>query len=329
MPASARILIAEPMDFSPAAVQLLRQIGQVDLKDTDSQGLRQALEEYDIFWFRLANRIDAELLKPPLRCRILATPVTGLDHICLKTCAEQGIQVVSLRGEVEFLKTVRATAELTIALTYAVLRHVPRAVESVQQGVWNRDLFRGREVFGKTVGLVGLGRLGTIVAEYFSVMGARVIGYDPRPDFPHHVCRQCDSLLDMLAASDIVSVHAKYDETTRHLLGPRQFAAMKPGAVLINTARGGIVDETALLAALDSGQVSAAGLDVLDGEPKITGEHPVVKYAQTHDNLLITPHIGGNTSESFAKTEMFLARRILEIWHAVQEDTAGRSARSA
>lgn len=308
-----KILIAEPQDFSPRAIALLKRIGQVDLWECGTGNLRQALENYDVFWFRLAHRMTREVLTGDIRCRILATPVTGIDHIDLEACAERGIRVVCLRGEYDFLKKVRATAELTLGLTLALLRHIPDAADSVKSGTWNRDLFRGRELFEKTAGIVGMGRLGNIVAGYFRTFGMKVIGYDPRPDFPLDVADRAETLQELLEKSDVVSIHVKYDEDTRHLFRRVHFESMKKSAVLINTSRGGIVDDEALLWALSSGQIAGAALDVLDGEPNISLGHPVLEYSRTHSNLLVVPHIGGNTEESFAKTETFLALRVLEL----------------
>src|SRR5205823_3158989 len=161
--------------------------------------------EYDIVWFRLAQRVDRTFFEPPPRCRILAVPVTGLDHIDLDACAENQVRVVSLRGEYDFLKDIRATAELTIGLTLALLRQISAAAADVLAGNWNRDAFRGRELYGKTIGLVGVGRLGKIAAGYFRSFGAEVIGYDPRPDFPHEAAERIDSLPDLLGQADIVS----------------------------------------------------------------------------------------------------------------------------
>ena len=309
---SFRILIAEPLDFSAEAVRLLEEIGEVELRPCGAEALPAMLREYDVCWFRLAHRIDRRMLADHVRCRVLATPVTGLDHIDLEACAEYGIEVVSLRGEVEFLKNVRATAELTIALALALFRKIPSAAQSVTDGVWNRDLFRGRELFGKIAGIVGMGRLGTIVEGYFQAFGMTVVGCDPRPDLPQEAARCVATLEDLLAQSDLVSLHVPLTESTRHLMGRREFNLMKDGAVLINTSRGGVIDEDALLDALRSGRLAGAALDVLDGEPFISSEHKLVQYACQHSNLLIVPHIGGNTIESFRKTEVFLARRVVE-----------------
>lgn len=138
-----------------------------------------------------------------------------------------------------------------------------------------------------------------------------MLGYDIRADFPDDVQR-CATLLELLSKSDLVSVHVSYDVSTHHLLTGPHFAAMKPGAFFINTSRGGVVDEAALLATLERGQLAGAAVDVLSGEPAIDGAHPVVRYAQKHSNLLVVPHIGGNTVESFEKTELFIAEKVLE-----------------
>jgi D-3-phosphoglycerate dehydrogenase / 2-oxoglutarate reductase len=313
---SLRILIAEPLDFSPDAVRLLETAAEVTLSPTDRAGLAAAFREYDVVWFRLAHCVDRTLLDGELRCRMLVTPVTGLDHIDLEACAEHGISVLSLRGETEFLKQVRATAELTLALALALLRNLPAATVSTQAGHWNRDLFRGRELFGKTAGLVGVGRLGSIVAGYFEALGMNVLGYDPRPDFPAAVARRVEWLPDLLKQSDVVSLHVAYHPATRHLIGREELAAMKPEGVLINTSRGGVIDEGALFDALSEGRIAGAALDVLDGEPHIRPDHPLLTYSRQHDNLLIVPHIGGNTVESFAKTEMFLAQKVVAALQA-------------
>jgi len=143
--------------------------------------------------------------------------------------------------------------------------------------------------------------------------GMRVIGFDPRPDFPLDVAERAESLHELLEQSDVVSIHVNYEEATRHLFRREHFERMKNSSVLINTSRGGIVDDEAMLWALDTGQIAGAALDVLDGEPHITASHSVIEYSRNHSNVLVVPHIGGNTEESFVKTETFLALRVLEL----------------
>lgn len=253
------------------------------------------------------------MLGPQPRCRVLVAGVTGLDHIDLEACAERAVRVLSLKGETEFLKDVRATAELTVGLLLALVRHIPAAVSHVRSGGWDRGLFRGRELFEKTAGIVGMGRLGSQVAHILAAFGMRVLGCDPRPDFPEGLAERCPRLEDLLAQSDVVSLHVPYGPATHHLIGRAELQAMKKTALLVNTSRGGVVDETAILEALGSGAMAGAALDVLEGEPAIDGTHPVIRALPAHDNLLVVPHLGGNTTESLEKTEVFLAERLVAL----------------
>jgi D-3-phosphoglycerate dehydrogenase / 2-oxoglutarate reductase len=311
MPDRPRILIAEPLDFSPQAVAILGAAGEVVQEPWPAERLPQAFQEFDAVWLRLAHRVDAAILGPRPRCRVLAAAVTGLDHLDLDACRERGVRVVSLRGETDFLKTVRATAEHTVALLLALLRRIPEAANAVRRGEWRRDLYRGHELHGKTAGIVGVGRLGTLVAGYLRAFGMRVVGHDPHTPFAPTVAEPMASLEALLAVADVVSLHVPYSTETRGLLGARQFAALKPGAVLVNTARGGVIDEAALLAALESGHLAGAALDVLDGEPEVSPDHPLIQAARRRSDLLIVPHLGGNTWESLQKTEVFLAHKVV------------------
>jgi D-3-phosphoglycerate dehydrogenase / 2-oxoglutarate reductase len=305
-----RILIAEPKDFSARALARLQQLGQVELREVDKDGLQQAFSEYEVVWLRLGHRVRASDFGAAPRCRILAVPATGLDHLDLEAAARLGVRVVSLRGETDFLRNVRATAELTIGLLLALVRRIPNARDAVRCGSWNRDAFRGHELFERTAGIVGVGRLGTLVAEYLSAMGMKVLGYDPHASaFPSGV-RRMESLRALLGVSDVVSLHASYDASTHHLIGPGEIRAMQPHAVLVNTARGGLVDEQALLEALREGRLTGAALDVLQGEPHIDASHSLVAASKQLDNLLIVPHIGGSTYESLEKAECFVAERV-------------------
>ena len=308
--ARPRLLIAEPVDFTRPALDLLSNHFDLVLGDAD---LADAMYEYDAVWVRLQRRIDADVLGAAPRCRFIATPVTGLDRIDLAACERLGVQVLALKGETEFLRTVRATAEMTMALLLALLRQLPSAVEDTLEGRWDRDRFRGREIFGKTAGIVGMGRLGSIVAEYLRAMGMNVVGVDPRDDFPHALAERV-TLHELLERSDVISLHVPYEPATRHLLGADAFTRAKEGAVLVNTSRGGVVDEAAMVAALESGRLAGAAVDVLDGEPDISAEHPVLRAARRLPNLLVTPHLGGNTFESFEKTELFLAKKLVRAF---------------
>jgi D-3-phosphoglycerate dehydrogenase len=196
-----------------------------------------------------------------------------------------------------------------------LLRHLPAAVTHVHDGGWDRDQFKGHELHEKTVGVVGYGRLGRIVARYVRAFDARVLVTDP-----HVGASALDpgivlvTLEELLQEADLVTLHVNLCDATYGFFGPAQFTAMKPGSWFINTSRGELVDEQALLAALRSGHIAGAAVDVLAAERSAgMGSHPLVVYARENENLIITPHIGGCTVESMAKTESFLAERLLSL----------------
>lgn len=306
-----KILIAEPDNFSPKAVQIASQAGEVDLRNISSSKLQWAFETYDVFWFRLGFRITEELLRTPnRRTRIIVCPATGLDHIALETCQELNVQVISLKGETEFLSSVRATAELTFGLTLSLLRKIPQAIEDVRKGKWDRDRFKGSEILGKTIGIIGVGRLGKIVGQYFQAFGSKVLGYDVK-DFEAPFITKVNSLEELVSRSDIVSLHVNYETSNHHLVNSALLEKFKPGSILINTSRGGLVDEEALIISLKNGQLGGAAVDVIENE-HFFQKSPLIQYAREYDNLLITPHIGGNTGESFVKTEVFAAKKLVK-----------------
>jgi D-3-phosphoglycerate dehydrogenase / 2-oxoglutarate reductase len=307
-----RILIAEPEDFSRGALQLLNGVGEVELRRPAADELPRVFLEYDVVFLRLGFRITRDALGQRPRTRVLALNVTGLDHVDLEACRERGIDVVSLRGETEFLRTIRATAELTVGLLLALMRQIAPAARSVRQGLFDRDPFRGHELFEKTAGVVGVGRIGSLVAGYYRAFGMNVIGYDPAPELWPAGVERVGSMALLCERSDVVSVHASYGPDTHHLIGRAELAEMKESAVLVNTARGGLIDEVALLRAIDSGKLAGAALDVVQGEPQPGSDHPLLAYARTSDRLLIVPHIGGNTFESLDRTERFVAARVIE-----------------
>jgi D-3-phosphoglycerate dehydrogenase len=316
-----RILIAESRGFPVAARRRLEPHGEVVLADLDRTGLQAAIPHVQVLWVRLRHRIDEALLDRAPALEMIATPTTGLTHIDLAAVERRRIELVSLRGETDFLKDVRATAEHTIALILALLRHIPAAAAHVSAGGWDRNLFRGSEIYGRTVGVIGYGRLGRIVARYLRAFDARVLAADPDvADMEPGIERA--GLDELLRASDIVTLHVNLHAGTRRFFGRREFALLRPGSFFINTSRGELVDETALAAALDSGRLAGAAVDVLSDE-HIPG-NPLIG----RPNLLITPHIGGCTLESMQKTEVFLAAKVAHLL-SVSNETAAETARPA
>ena len=326
MPA-VRILVAESERFSPEAAELLRGAGRLELAELDRAGLLAALAEVEVLWVRLRHRVDEEVLSAAPRLRAVVSPTTGLNHVDLRAAEARGVSVLSLRGETDFLKEVRATAEHTVGLMLALMRHIPAAVEDVRAGAWARDRFVGSELHERAVGVVGYGRLGRIVARYLACFGARVTVTDPHLDRAElEPGVGAASLPELLEGSRLVTLHADLNEDNHGFFGRAEFARMPPGALFVNTARGELVDERALLEALRSGRLAGAALDVLAGESAAgMGGHPLVDYAREHGNLLITPHVGGATAESMERTERFMAGRLLEFLSRAQ-DTPGPAA---
>jgi D-3-phosphoglycerate dehydrogenase len=311
-----RILVAESSGFSPRAAELLREAGDLALADLDRNALLAAVREIDVLWVRLRHRIDRQLLDAAPQLKVIATPTTGLNHIDLNESRVRGIQVLSLSGETAFLNDIRATAEHTLGLILALIRHLPAAATHARFGGWNRDQFKGRELHGKTVGVVGYGRLGRIVSRYLRGFDTVILTADP--DVTTASVEPPVTLVPLarlLGESNLVTLHVNLSKKTRAFFGREQFSAMKEGAWFINTSRGELVDETALLDALKSGHLAGAALDVISGEDGERMEsHPVVAYALEHENLILTPHIGGCTEESMAQTEVFLAEKVLNIF---------------
>jgi D-3-phosphoglycerate dehydrogenase len=211
------------------------------------------------------------------------------------------------------LRNITPAAEHSWLLLMACARQLRGATAHVLAGGWDRNLFPGVMLRGRTLGVVGCGRIGQWMGRYAEAFGMARSGYDPHlpaETWPAHIARA--PLDELLAASDFVTVHVPLTDETRGLLGRRELGLMKPTAAVVNTSRGGIVDEAALLDALRGGRLAAAGLDVIDGEPD-TNHHPLVAYARGHENLIVTPHVGGFSPDALRYVLDFSCRRIREV----------------
>lgn len=309
-----KILITEPDRFSQEAHTVLQEIGEVRLGPFTRAALLATLPGYDAIMVRLGHSIDAELIQNAPDLKYIVSPTTGLDHIDLETAAKKGIKVLSLKGEVEFLRSIPATAELTWGLLLSLIRWIPSAVRSVNEGKWQRDDFRGNDLAGKCLGILGYGRIGEKIAKYGLAFGMEVWVYDPRNEQNDNRVHYASSVEHLFLKCDIVSIHIPLNETTVGLIGENELMKMKAGSWLINTSRGQVIQESALIKALDSGVLRGAALDVVCGE--VEGSvftSPLLEYARSHDNLLITPHIGGATTESMEGTEIFMAKKFRKV----------------
>lgn len=255
-------------------------------------------------------RFDQATLNRAPDLRVISTATTGADHIDSQALADRRIPLLTLAGERELLHNLTPAAEHSWLLLMACARRIRGAMRHVLEGQWQREEFPGTMLKGKTLGLIGCGRIGSWMSQYARAFEMDVIGYDPHIEAWPAAIEKSD-LDGLLETADFISIHVPLNTQTRGMIGKREFALMKSGAVLINTSRGSITDEGALLAALEEGRLGATGLDVLDGEPAID-HHPLVEYARRHENLIVTPHIGGFCPDAVKIVVAHAARRIVQ-----------------
>jgi D-3-phosphoglycerate dehydrogenase len=230
--------------------------------------------------------------------KLFITATTGADHVDAEALERRKIPLYTLRSEKEFLKNITSAAEHSWLLLLACARRLKAAVYAADKGEWNRDQFPGLLLRGKTLGIIGCGRIGQWMATYATAFGMTCLGFDPvLKDWPASIKKT--DLENLLRLSDFVTLHVPLEDSTKNLLGPREFSLMKKGVVVINTSRGSVLDEQALLKALQEGRVSSAGLDVLAHEPDVKDD-ALIRYAASHPQLIITPHIAGYTPESLS-----------------------------
>lgn len=245
---------------------------------------------------------------------LIITATTGATHIDQAALAERDIPLMTLKGQTEFLRGITPAAELSWALVLACARHLRAAIDHVGDGQWERTRFPGLMLKGRSIGLIGMGRIGGWMARYAEAFGMTVNYHDPHagdaPSFANAM-----SLEDLVAASDIVSIHVHVDDSTRGMINADLLARFRPGAIFINTARSELTDEEALVAALKTGRLSAVGADVLAHEPE-PEKSPLWRHARDHDNVIITPHIGGFCPDAVDHVVAFTCDRILQHFAA-------------
>jgi D-3-phosphoglycerate dehydrogenase len=312
------VWIGEPAGFCDEAKRILENSCEVVYQKISEVDLPDVFDSCDVFIFRLGFKIQEEDLKLHQRCKIIATPVTGLDHIDLKACDENNIKIISLKGEFDFLQEVRATAEFTFALILSLIRNIIQATLDVKQSEFNRDAFRGHELYQKKMGIIGFGRLGKMVAQYAKAFGMNVLIHEiDSSKVPLDSDYKFLALDDLLYQADFITLHVDAHENNAMMVNEEFLSKMKRNSYLINTSRGSLIDESALVYALENELISGAALDVVQGEPDVDFDNRLFEYNRTHSNLLITPHLGGNTFESCDKTECFIANKIIDkLFHA-------------
>jgi D-3-phosphoglycerate dehydrogenase / 2-oxoglutarate reductase len=298
-----RILVCD--NLAPEGLELLCEAGEVEVRT----GLPEAdlvalVPGFDAIIVRSATQITAPVIETAVHCRVIARAGVGVDNIDVPAATRRGILVVNSPAG-----NILAAAEHAVALIMAAARCLPQSNALLKAGTWDRKTYIGRQVQGKTVGLVGLGNVGAEVAKRARGLGMTVLAYDPyvTAERALTVGAQLIGLEDLLECSDFVSLHAVASAETEHLIGAAQLALMKPAAVLINTARGALVEEAALVDALTNGRLAAAALDVFAEEP--TQNRELVELP----NVIATPHMGAMTQEAQLNVAVDAAKQVVDV----------------
>ena len=298
-----RILVTEPEYFDGDAVSILESCGDVVAKRMGKDELAEKIADFDAIIVRIETHLDKKVLARAKRLRIIGSATTGLNHIDVDYAGERGIRIINLHGT----HTI-PTAEHTMALILSLSRKIPWAYRSVSEGKWERYRFIGEQLDGKTLGIIGIGRIGSKVAEYAKAFGMKIIAYDP------YVKSSKDAKLvnlnSLLENSDIITLHAALTGESTSLICKHEFGLMKRNALLINTARAGLIDNAALIEALKDGKINGAAIDVFEDEPLSERDFLIVEYARNNSNLIITPHIGASTAEAAHEAGLEIAKGV-------------------
>jgi D-3-phosphoglycerate dehydrogenase / 2-oxoglutarate reductase len=295
------ILITDGLDERGQSI--LRASAKVDIHEKISpEELLQIIADYDALIVRGQTRVTADVIDAATRLKVIGRAGVGVDNIDLEAAKPRNITVVNAPSSI----TV-AVAELAFGLLLALARGIPRADATMKQGQWLKKEFEGVELYGKTLGIIGFGRIGMEVSKRASAFGMNVIIYDPNvsEDELLHNDVEPVSIQDLFAWSDFISLHLPLNVHTRDLIGPLAFSQMKDGVRIVSTARGGIIDEAALLNALNNGKVAGAALDVFETEP------PGLTELVSHPSVIVTPHIGAQTAEAQSRAAEDIANEVL------------------
>ena len=292
-----KVLITDPI--AKEGVEILKREGfQVDEKPgIPKEELIATIPEYDAIIVRSATKVTREVIEAAKKLRVIGRAGVGLDNIDREAAKERGIKVLNTPEA-----TSISVAELSLAMMFANARPLVEGTTSLKQGKWEKKRLKGFELYGKTLGIIGIGRIGKELAKRAKALGMRVLAYDPYVSSSD--VAELTTLDNLLKESDFISIHTPLTDETRHLISREEFEKMKDGVVLINCARGGIVDEDALYEALKSGKVKSAGIDVYEKEP------PIGNRLLELENVVLTPHIGAQTSEGQKRAGIGIAELV-------------------
>jgi D-3-phosphoglycerate dehydrogenase len=287
-------------------IDILREAGiEVDERPgIGADELLKAIEDADGLVIRSNTKVTADVVRAARRLKVVGRAGSGLDNVDIPACNKRGIVVMNTPGG-----NTNSAAEHTIAMILALSRHIPQATASMKAGKWEKKRFMGQEVAGKTLGIIGMGRIGSVLTQLAQGLRMKVIAFDPYvlPGMAEKLGVEMAELDDLLAKSDYITVHTPLTKETRGFLNLELFSKMKPGAYILNCARGGIINEEDLHKALTSGIIAGAGLDVFEKEPT-TKEHPLLAL----DNFICTPHLGASTREAQENVALAVAKQIAD-----------------
>jgi D-3-phosphoglycerate dehydrogenase len=297
-----KVLVTEPL--AETGIESLREHVEVDerpgLPETE---LRDIIPGYEGLVIRSATRVDSDLLERAVNLKVVGRAGIGLDNVDVEAATRQGIVVVNAPQS-----NVLSAAEHTMALLLAQARNLAQAHASLVNGNWDRERYQGVELYGKTLGIIGLGRVGTLVAQRASAFGMNIIAFDPYVSGARAAqmgVQLMSSVGEVCGRADWLTIHLPRTSETLGIIGARELMGAKPGLRIINTARGGLVDEAALIEALRSGRVAGAGIDVFVDEP--VSQHELFGF----DNVIVTPHLGASTAEAQDKAGVAIAEQVL------------------
>jgi D-3-phosphoglycerate dehydrogenase / 2-oxoglutarate reductase len=297
-----KVLVSEKL--SGAGVERLREHLDVDVRTALSpEELAEAITPYDALIVRSATKVTSALIERAENLKVIGRAGIGLDNVDVDAATRHGILVVNAPQS-----NVLSAAEHTMALLLAQARNIPQAHSALVAGSWEREKWQGVELHGKTLGIVGLGRVGTLVAQRASAFGMRLMAYDPyvAPGRAQQMgVSLVDSVAELCSRADFITIHMPRTPETVGLIGPTELAQVRPGVRIVNTARGGLIDEEALTEALASGRIGGAAVDVFENEP--VTQHPLFGL----DNVVVTPHLGASTAEAQDKAGLAIAEQVL------------------
>jgi D-3-phosphoglycerate dehydrogenase len=310
-----KILISDPL--SEEGLKIFKEVKefQIDVNTgLKPEALKEIIKDYDALVVRSATKVNKEIIAAARKLKVIGRAGVGLDNVDLEAATQKGIVVMNTPAG----NTI-STAEHTMSMILALSRNIPQANASVKTGEWKRSKFMGVELYGKALGIVGLGRIGTEVAKRALSFGMKIFAFDPflSREVAEGLGIEVVELKELLQRSDYITVHTPLTEETKHMISGKEFALMKKGTRIINCARGGIIDEVALVEAIKQGRVSAAALDVFEQEPLPAGSE-LLKL----DNVITTCHLGASTEEAQINVAV-------EVAECVRDYLLGRGVRNA